>query len=256
MSLPTLLTQLHLNDRETAVFLALVKLAKPSTIAEIARTAQITRTYVYEIIDLLIKRGLVSEVKNGKIKVYESVDHAGLMAFVSRQKKELDRIEKSLLQTSSEFNALQVGKSQKTKVRFFDGIEGIKTLYGEIKKDFEGQQENFELLTIFSPENLLRVMPEFTFFSFPKAHSRDIVCADNGFDEYRKQIKAFGNNIEFCVWPKGQGVFPTDNIAWKNKIAYLDLVDYPSGIIVENVSMNRTFTMWFNKIWESLKHFN
>ena len=70
--------------------------------------------------------------------------------------------------------------------------------------------------------------------------------------EFKTQIAAAGNGVQYKVWPKEKGLFPTDNIAWKNKIAYIDVANYPSGIIIENESIVKTFTMWFNQLWESL----
>jgi predicted transcriptional regulator len=250
--LKQLLQKLNLNEKEARVFLSLVKIGK-APVSAVGRESGITRTHIYDLVQSLVEKGLVSEIEERGIKNYEAVDHAGLLAFVSKEQKELQSLEKELMQKASEFNALQVGKQQKTKVRFFDGVEGVRNIYEEIRKDFEKSTERFELLTIFSPERVEAVMPGFQFFSYPKAETRDIICEDQMLAEYQAQMEKTKHEVRYKLWPKEKGLFPTDNIAWKNKIAYIDLVGYPSGIIIENEAVVKSFTMWFNQMWEGLK---
>lgn len=221
--LKQLLQKLNLNEKEARVFLSLVKIGK-APVSAVGRESGITRTHIYDLVQSLVEKGLVSEIEERGIKNYEAVDHAGLLAFVSKEQKELQSLEKELMQKASEFNALQVGKQQKTKVRFFDGVEGVKNIYEEIRKDFEKSKEQFELLTIFSPERIVAILPGFQFFSYPKANTRDIICEDNMVSEYQAQMEKTEYKARYKLWPKEMGLFPTDTIAWKNKIAYIDLV--------------------------------
>ena len=250
--LKQLLLRLNLNNKEVAVLLSLVRLGK-ATAAAVARDSGITRTHIYDLVANLVDRGLVSEIEERGIKTYEAVDHTGLMAYITRQQKELQQIEKKVGQLATEFNALELGAKQKTKVRFFDGPEGVKNIYAEIRQDFQKTSERFELLTIFSPERVASALPEFEFFSYPNSTGRDIVCDDPFLSEYQRQITTAGHGVQYRVWPKTKGLFPTDNIAWINKIAYIDLVGYPAGIIIENESIYQSFTMWFNALWEKLE---
>lgn len=247
-----LLLKLKLSPKEAAIFLSLVKLGK-ATATAIARDSGITRTHVYDVVQELGEKGLVSEIEERGIKTYEAVDHAGLLAYITRQQKELVSIEKSALTLASEFNALQLGTQQQTKVRFFNGIDGVQNIYEEIRTDFLKQENGFEILTIFSPENLNKIIPQFQYFSFPNARGRDIVCDDALLPEFQKQIVLAGNGVQHRVWPKDKGLFPTDNIAWANKVAYIDVLGHPSGIIIESVSIYTSFEMWFNGLWEGLK---
>lgn len=46
--------------------------------------------------------------------------------------------------------------------------------------------------------------------------------------------------------------FPTDTVCWSNKIFLIDLVDYPSGIIIEDTAIVQSFKMWFEFMWKKL----
>ena len=178
-----LLLKLNLNEKEAGALLSLIRLGK-ATATAISRDSGITRTHIYDLVASLVEKGLVRELEERGIKTYETIDHAGLLAYITRRQKELAHLEKEAVSAASEFNALERGRQQKTKVRFFDGVEGVKNIYEEIASDFKKQTEPFEILTIFSPRNVEKIMPGFQFFSFPNARGRDIVCADEQLPEY------------------------------------------------------------------------
>ena len=245
-----MLGNLKLSAKEVDLFLALVRLGK-STVSTISRESGITRTHIYGIVEGLMQKGLVSEVEDRGKKTYEAVDHAGLLAFISREQTELQKIEKNIAEMTSEFNALQVGNKEKTKVRFFNGIEGVKQIYSEIRRDIEASEGQIEVLTIFSPENLEKIIPNFEYFNYPNMLGRDIVAEDSLLEQYKTKIKS----DVYRIWPKEKGLFPTDNIMWIEKIAFIDVSGgFPSGIIVENESIAKSFTMWFNELWNGLKN--
>ena len=246
--LKQLLGNLKLSEKEVEIFLALVRMGK-SPVSTISRESGITRTHVYGIVEGLVEKGLVSEIEERGVKTYEAVDHAGLLAFISREQKELQKIEKNIAEMASSFNAMQVGGKEKTKVRFFNGIDGVKNIYAEIRRDLEKQETSIEVLTIFSPENLEQIIPNFDYFNYPNMIGRDIVAEDAFIEQYKIKIK----NGAYKVWTKEKGLFPTDSIQWKNKIAYIDVSGFPSGIIIENESMAKSFTMWFNEMWNGLQ---
>lgn len=255
-NLKHLLLGLHLSEKAATLFLSLIKHGK-ATATVLGRDTGITRTYVYDIMEGLIAQGLVSEIAERGVKAYEAVDHAGLMAFVSRRQKELIRLEKEALRTASEFNALKAGTTQKTRVRFFDGAEGIHQIYAEIKRDLARATAPSDLITIFSPERVEAALPgwltsgEYITVSAGMT-KREIVSASNLLPHYHNKMKRGHGKHFFKVWPKKLGDFPVDTISWGNKIVYVDVMDSPSGIVIENAAMALTFRMWFERMWGSL----
>lgn len=246
-----LLQKLNLNEKQVAIFLSLVKLGK-TTATNLSNDSGVTRTHVYDLVKELTDKGLVSEVEERGVKTYEAVDHTGLLAYISRQQKELQQINKKIEQMASEFKQLQLGQQQKTKVRFFEGIEGVKNLYEEIRHDLAKQTKPSEVITIFSPEKLNRLIPNFTYLDFSTVSIRAVICRDNKSHLYASQMKKTKNKVNYKFWPIERGLFPTDNIAWLNKIVFIDLSDYPSGVVIENESIVKTFALSFEEIWRGL----
>jgi len=250
-----LLEKLGLSDKEVKVFLSLIKLG-PSTVSEIADEAKITRTHVYEIANSLKQKGLLTQSDTRGVRKFEALDHAGLMAYLSHKQKELHELEKSFAHAANQFNALQKGGKLKTKVRFFEGVKGIEAIYHEVKRDCKTQPPGYELLVMFSPGRVEQLIPGWfnmgLYLDEPGMKKRGIL-ADTEFTKiYTEKMKTSKHEHCYKIWPKEKGEFPTDTVCWSNKIFLIDLVDYPSGIIIEDAAIVQSFKMWFEFIWQYL----
>ena len=79
------------------------------------------------------------------------------------------------------------------------------------------------------------------------------MCESEHTQIYLDKIRLGSDYHEWRFWKNELGQFPTDTLCWKNKIVYVDLEGYPSGIIIENESITTSFKMWFWQIWKSLE---
>jgi HTH-type transcriptional regulator, sugar sensing transcriptional regulator len=252
-----ILKGLDLSEKEVSVFISLVRLGI-APVSTIASDSGITRTHVYDILGRLQQHALVTETQERGVKKYEAITHDGLVAYITRRQKRLEQLREQLNRAASDYNALKVGVGQKTKVRFFDGPEGIKNIYAEIRADLQKTKEPFELLTIFSPALVEKVLPgwmkqEEYIDVGDKMTKRGILYDSALSDKLIALMEESKNKHVYKKWPGTYGAFPTDTIAWGNKITYIDLVEYPSGIIIENASAVHTFKIWFDFMWDKLK---
>lgn len=257
LTINELLQGLGLSGKETKVFLSLASLGS-SPVSVIAHHAGITRTNMYDVIKELEKKGLVAEREERGVRRFEAIDYTGLLAYVSRKKRDLQTIETGIIKSASLFHGLHLGKQQKTKVRFYDGIEGARNILNEIPTDLEGLETPYTFRSIFSIDKMESLLPGFLekhqhIYFEPYMTKYSIVCESILLGEFLKRIKSHRDKkFHYRVWPKQKKEFPTDTICWLNKLAFIDLVDYPSGIIIENNAMAESFVMWFDELWQSL----
>lgn len=253
-----ILINLGLTENEILVFLAAVK-AGLSPISSVARQAGITRTYVYEIIEELKRKGLLAETKHAKIKKIQALDYGGLLSYIQRKQKDMQILEKELVKAEGEFLALRSGLPQKTKVRFFEGTEGIKSINAEIKRDLEELKQQYQFYVVFSPDRMDATLPGWVEHNqhiyFEPFMQKFAIISDTPLLKRFLEEVTVGkqNNFHYRIWPQEKLEFPTDTLCWQNKIAYLDMKGNPSGIIIESDSIVQTFIMWFKQIWENLK---
>ncbi len=255
-SVEEILKDLGLTENEARVFLGAVK-AGLSPISRVAHEAGIARTYVYELVQQLKQKGLLAEVEERGVKKIQALDYGGLLAYVGRRQRDLQALEKELEKSEGEFKALCSGLPQKTKVRFFEGVEGIKSINAEIKKDLEKLKIPYQFYVVFSADRMEAVLPgwieENRHIYFDTLMKKFCIISDTPLLPKFLEKSQTQKNMFKKIWLKEFGEFSTDTLCWQNKIAYLDMKDNPSGIIIENFAVVQTFVMWFKQMWGNLK---
>jgi predicted DNA-binding transcriptional regulator len=121
-----LLSNLGLNEREIAVYLAGIQLG-PTTIAKLSQHSNLGRTTVYPVIETLTKKGLMTEMYSGWKKCYSAESPSKLRLILEQKKSELDELlpeldELTLNQDDQSLIKIQNGKTQ-IKKTYYDLLE-------------------------------------------------------------------------------------------------------------------------------------
>lgn len=120
------ITKLGLDYREAKIYLACLELG-PLKAKEIALHTGINRVTVYDTAKALFKKGLLSSTQKGKVTYF--ITHSP-DSFIESMKSRLE-LAKQLL---PEIELLLGSTSYRPNLRFFEGQEGIKTVYEETLK--------------------------------------------------------------------------------------------------------------------------
>lgn len=125
-----LLQKIGLEDSEAKTYLALLELG-PSTVSEITRQAQITRTLGYHALEKLSWLGLVDRVTvPGKKISYHALHPHNLRQYVKSRRQQwarnLQKVEQSLPQLVSLYKL-----AEKPVVHYHEGLAGIKKIANE-----------------------------------------------------------------------------------------------------------------------------
>jgi sugar-specific transcriptional regulator TrmB len=115
-----------LNQKETAAYLAVLELGE-TTIQRIANKSKIKRTTLYDVIASLKEKGLVAITKKKKRSFYYAEDPYKIGEDLENKKKDYQKILPELLSLA---NLLD----KKPKIKFFEGINGIKEVYKDTLK--------------------------------------------------------------------------------------------------------------------------
>ncbi|MBI4171033.1 MAG: hypothetical protein HY514_05010 [Candidatus Aenigmarchaeota archaeon] len=113
------LIELGLSEGESIVYLALLRLGE-SQVNKIKVHTKMHRTTIYDFLDSLAKKGLVSYVIKNNIKFYSAAHPSRLEDLIKEKREHLEEIVPSLLK-------LATLEKKALKVEVCDGIEGFKT---------------------------------------------------------------------------------------------------------------------------------
>jgi HTH-type transcriptional regulator, sugar sensing transcriptional regulator len=154
------LIALDFTEKEANVYLALLELGKGS-VSQIARKASLNRTHGYNILDLLVSKGLANISGKEPKQEYsaESPDKIGDMLKVQIKKNE-----DFLKQANSLIPLLKSVHNVKgrPKIRFYEGKEGIQQVYEDTLTS------KGEILAFAHVEDVHETLPDY----FPKYYFR------------------------------------------------------------------------------------
>ncbi|HRY31145.1 MAG TPA: helix-turn-helix domain-containing protein [Candidatus Paceibacterota bacterium] len=110
-----------LTEKEAKVYMAILELGE-TNVQRISNKSKIKRTTLYDILDLLKEKGLISSTIKNKKKYFIASDPRELESKLEERKTTIKSIIPYLLSITNLID-------NKPKIRFFEGDEGIKEIY-------------------------------------------------------------------------------------------------------------------------------
>ncbi len=114
------LKEIGLTDNEINIYLALLQIGS-STATPIARKSKVHRSRVYESLNRLIEKGLVSYKIKSNRKYFEAQNPETIIDLLEEKKNEVKEILPKLKE-------LQLTKPDKQEANVFDGYKGLKSV--------------------------------------------------------------------------------------------------------------------------------
>src|SRR3989338_10733692 len=126
------------NDRK--VYLTLVEIGTV-TVSNLVKKTGLHRSYVYDILDKLIKQGLISfNIKNNK-RYFNAESPNRILQILKSKEQEIKESETEISKILPELAKRQEIAIEKQEARIFLGKEGIKSILEDIlntKRNFVG----------------------------------------------------------------------------------------------------------------------
>jgi sugar-specific transcriptional regulator TrmB len=228
------LQKLGLSNKEAQIYLALAEKGE-STANELAKQSSTQRTVVYNILQQLMDKGLVSYINKDK-KRYFSVKPESLLSSV----RERETIAKDLIE---EIGKLKTSSSHSSKVEVYEGLEGMKSIFDEIRKSKElfvinATGKIFENL-IYSAHHILK---DITFNSHPK-----VIAVQSMKNTELARYKP----MEVKYLPK-EAENKATTFIFEGKVIIQVLKDKPFLIRIENRDIYEGYKKDFDVLWAKL----
>ncbi len=139
-----LLEDLGFTSSEVNVYFALLELG-PSSTGAIVKKSRVGSGKVYQVLDKLILKGLVSYITKNKVKEFQAQDPDRLLDFVQEQKNKLDQKEAKLKEILPALKDEHQSSFKKIRAEMFEGIKGFKSCYEFILSE---AKENEDILVL------------------------------------------------------------------------------------------------------------
>ena len=113
-----------LSEKEARIYLTTLELGT-SIASTIARRAELNRATTYTLLEDLKRDGIVNETTKEGVKYYSVISPDILL-------KQLEQKYESFKDKVPELLALAEKFGNKPRIQFFEGLEGVKKMYGDL----------------------------------------------------------------------------------------------------------------------------
>ena len=128
---------------ETKVYLALLELGS-STTGPIIDNCRIARSIIYQILEKLIQKGLVSYIIKDKTKYYQATEPNKLLEYIDEKKKKLEENKKEIERLLPQLLAKQRNAKLK-EAQIYEGFKGIQSVHEHSYLKLKKNEEYFYL---------------------------------------------------------------------------------------------------------------
>lgn len=244
-----MLSNLGLKEADTRVYFTCLENKQGLFVAEVTSLTGIKRSTVNLILERLEERGFVTHHLDGARKLYSAEPPESLLFNFEEQVKDLRGLIPLL--------RIAGGGDKKTKIRFFEGKEGVDKIYTDTLLTLKMNRDpKKELLAISSGEDVFQTMPEHEKRFIGKRVKeriplRWIAPESKVSRELDKTSAKEFRKMKFFDGKKYQ--FHIEIDVYADKIALINLGKEKSGVIIENEELSHSLRSLFNLIWDSLR---
>lgn len=241
------LKKIGLSENEARVYLALLELGS-ETAQEVAKKAGVKRATTYVQLDALMKMGLVTSFEKEKKTFFRAEDPEHLIKIAEREKKLARERESALEEILPGLGKLYLSSGERPRVRFFEGVEGLKTMNSEFLKS--GAKEVYAALSL---DDLTKLFPSAAAELAPKRvrlviQSKLIYTTSKG-----ASLKASDKEMlrESRFVPPAKFPFSCDLSIYGHSVSISALREKPMGVIIESKEMADSMRAVFLLAWEA-----
>jgi sugar-specific transcriptional regulator TrmB len=247
MSLQLAIEKLGLNPKQASVYFSLLQLGSGSVI-EISKITTEKRTTIYSILDILIQKGFVSLIKKGAHRKYFAEDPKKILYLYDEEIVKINEKKRSVLDILPELSSIYNVSSIKPKVKFYEGIEGLKLVFNETLNLKRGD----EILAYSSAESIHKYFgDEYVKNYLANRVSKGIT--QRAIVEYSPEALGHKTNDAkesrrtFLV-DKEKFPFSNEINIFENKILILSYKDF-LGVLIESSEIAKTQRAIFELAW-------
>jgi len=241
------LEKVGLNKREIKVYLALLKLGTTTSKAIIEKTS-FHRQIVYDVLETLIEKGLVSFVIESNRKHFKASDPNQFINFFNKKQQEIENQKKEFKNIVPELEKLRNKVSEIQEATVFRGVKGIKTLLNDMLN-------SKEVFTIGSSDLEAEAFKYHLEFNIPQFHKireqKKIFFKVLLSEEWKPRVREL-NKMKYTeskALPKEFTSNFSINI-YENKVSMILWGSQPFGILVKSQEISDAQRKYFNILWK------
>ena len=242
---PTDLEKLGLNRNEAKVYLGLLKKGQ-ATASELVKAIGVHRNIVYDNLEKLIDKGLVSYVVEGTKRKFIAEKPQSIIEFLETKKKNLDEEIKSASDLIPQINALLFTSKSDQETFLFRGIRGIK----KILEDMLGSKE-FWIIGVSNAS--VEILGETYWTNFNQKRKNSKIKEHLLFNADFKNIVQISEKLSEHKRLPPELIQITELMIFEDHVAIIVYSGEPLGVVIKNKEVFNAFKKQFDFLWNLSK---
>lgn len=241
------LLQLGLNRNEAKVYLVLLQLGQ-ATAGELIKKTEFHRNIVYDNLEKLIDKGLVTFILEGSVKIFQAAPPEMLTEMLDKEQEQLNERKKLAEELKKEATTLRLTHNIQQEAMIYRGIRGLKVLFNDTLN------VGSDYYVIGAPRKSLEIMSSTFWENYNLKRIQKKIAVKMLFNEdlrkWSKVIQSKKTIIKFL--PKRfDGL--TETIIYGNKVAFIVWTEKPLATLIQDVHLANNYRKYFRGLWEQAK---
>ena len=243
-----ILEKIGLTKNESIVYQTLLQLGTSKT-GEILKKSGLNSGKIYEILDSLKVKGLLSESLINNIKYFTAAPPSQILEYIKNKKEELEHEESIVKSVIPELEKLRNLSPKETKSVTYSGLRGIKTAADEALAAMKPNEDILAMgVTEFKDENFNKFWERWQTQRINKKFSQKMIFSERS-QYYKKFTKSKYTQAKVLT-----GITPvTVDIFGEDKTLILNYGDTPSCILIDDKNTAQSFRQFFKQLWKLAK---
>ncbi len=240
------LERIGLTKSEISVYMALLQLGQVTT-GPIVDESRVTRSKIYDILERLKNKGLVSYIVKNSTKYFSAADPHNIIGYLDEKEKEIRGEKKSIEEILPYLLSQQQSSREKKIAELFVGIKGMENAFNIMCAEFE-RGEPFYVLGASEGENIKKIQK---FFSI--LHKKRLKRGVKSFILFNESSKGLFKSQEKSKFVEARYLHETTPAAiniYKNYTIIAILKNEPITFLIRNEEVSNSFREHFKIMWK------
>jgi len=241
------LKEIGFSEGEEKVYLALLKLGQQTT-GPLAKESGVSRSKLYEVLEKLIKKGVVSHLKKNNISYFSAAPPERIENYLKEKEELIKKQREKFKKNIGFFEGLLNKGTDLQEAKVFEGMEGIKN----IREEALGNMKSGENMYFFgNPAS----GHDYVLGYWNDWNNRRVKKKINAWIIYNMDAKEFGERRKKQKYTKVKYLPNKGNThAWieiyGDTIAIVLKHQTPMSVVIKNKLVAESFKTYFDILWE------
>lgn len=246
------LRKIGLTDGEIKIYDSLLELGE-TTRAQLVKKSGVSPSKIYDVINRLTEKGLVSSVKKHGTLHFSAANPERLKDFLEQKERDIEKERQLVADILPALLAKYQKTEEETDVEVFYGWEGLKTVFLGLEKSMSKEDESL----VFGAS--IGKNPEQADIFFHKHQQR---VEKQGYKVriiFNEDMRARKNRYKYYIGHKKHEIrflhshTFTELYIYKKSVLFLMLLNKPIAINVKNTEVVDSFRKFFETMWKDAK---